>query len=325
MAIFAIYKYDFRLAAESSLFAKGTEQQLDKAQDTFDGFLTGDMPLPIALDKRDNTSVKLDNEVVCKHDKVCLLLICNEKSKKFMEKKDEQQIKYHPGCYVIIDNRDGVANIAIERTSAFDGNPDKVSLLLEAAINDKFVMEGIGLKVEIRSKVREATLWELVDHQTNIYNDVITKVAFSFPNPKKVAGIDADYKMRNKLAVLASITNSLNGVKGSFHVEADKGETLRLEQTQEDLAQMVHLCSRNAYDISVYFKYYGVYRFGSEEKALCELKDEYINEFRKGQLAILDNGERGFALEQWLDEERRITEGYKNAIPSKKARKKSHK
>ena len=137
MAIFAIYKYDFRLAEEGNLFLKGTtDKLLDKAQEIFNGFLTGDKPFPLQMPKRDKTSVRLENEVTCKRGDICLLLICNEKSKKFMEKKDEQEIFYHPGCYVIIDNRKGVANIAIERTPAFDSNPDKVCQLLEKAIND---------------------------------------------------------------------------------------------------------------------------------------------------------------------------------------------
>ena len=326
MAVFAIYKYDFRLADEKNLFVKGTtDKLLDNAQDIFNGFLTGDKPFPIQLPKRDKTSVRLDNEVTCKRDDVCLLLICNEKSKKIMEKKDEQEIFYHPGCYVIIDNRKNIANIAIERTTAFDSNPDKVCKLLEKAINDKFIIEEIGLKIEIRSKVREATLWEMVDHQTIDYKDRITKVSFSFPNPEKVSGIDADYKMKDKLAVMASIANALNGVKGIYHIEANKGETLRLEKTQEDLAQMIHLCSRNVYDIAIYFKYYGIYRFGAEERALSTLKDEYIENFIYGRLAILDNGEKGLELEQWLNDVRRITEGFKDATPTKKIRKRGNK
>ena len=50
MAVFAIYKYDFRLAEEGSLFIKGTtDKLLDKAQEILNGFLTGDMPLPLQM------------------------------------------------------------------------------------------------------------------------------------------------------------------------------------------------------------------------------------------------------------------------------------
>lgn len=322
MAIFAIYKYTLKQTQEGDLFVEGTtDRLLDKAQEIFNDMITGDKPFPIQLPKRDNTAIALDNEVVCKRDRVSLLMVCNEKSKKIMEKKDEQEIKYHPGCYVIIDNREGVANMAIERTPAFDGNPDKVCQLLEKAINDKFFLEHIPLKVELKSKVREATLWEMVDRQTIDFEDRITKVSFSFPNPKKVAGIDADDKMKGKLKVLASLANEFNAVSGTYHLEANKNETLRLKRTQEDLAQMVHLCSRNAYDISVHFKYYGVYRFGSDEKALSVLKDKFIENFIDGHLAILNDGSGGFELEEWLDNVRRITEDYKDAIPAEKTRK----
>jgi hypothetical protein len=79
------------------------------------------------------------------------------------------------------------------------------------------------------------------------------------------------------------------------------------------------------YDITVHFKYYGVYRFGSEEKALSKINDEFIENFIHGHLAILDNGEKGLEMEQWLDNVRRITEGFKDAIPAKKTRKRSNK
>ena len=61
MAVFAIYKYDFRLAEEGSLFIKGTTDKLfNKAQEILNGFLTGDMPLPLQMPKRDKTSVRLE-------------------------------------------------------------------------------------------------------------------------------------------------------------------------------------------------------------------------------------------------------------------------
>ena len=327
MTIFAIYKYVFTLADEGDLFVEGTtDRLLDKAQEIFDGMITGDKPFPVSLPKRDNTATRLDTEVVCKRGRVSLLMICNEKSKKIMEKKDEQEITYHPGCYVVIDNREGVANVAIERTPAFDGNPDRVCRLLEKAINDKFVMEHVNLKVELRSKVRETTLWQMVDNQTTNYRDKVTKVSFSFPNPKKVAGIDADGKMKGKLKVLSAIANALNAAKGTFHVEANKNDALRLERTQEDLAQMVHLCSRNAYDIAVHFKHYGLYRFGADEKALSLLDDEIIKDFCNGHLAMLKDGSQGFGLEEWLNEVRHTTEkDFKDATPAKKTRKRRNK
>lgn len=322
ISVFAIYKYDFVLSTERNIFAKAsTDNPLDKAQEIFDGLIKGDRPFPVNFEKKDKTLAPLDNEVLAKHERVSLMLVCNEKHKKYQDKKDDKDLEYHPGCYVIIDNREGIANMAIERTAAFDNNPDKVAILLEKAINDKFFSERILLKVQIRSKAQESTLWQMVEHQVKYYNDRVTKVVFSFPVPGKVAGIDASSEMKDKLAVMSSIASAMNGTRGSYHVEADKGRTLHLEQTQEDLAQMVHLCSRNAYDIQVYFQYYGLYRFGSDEKALSSMPNVYIEHFKHGQIVNFEDDTNGFELVRWLDDVRRITEKFKNVLPTAKKRK----
>lgn len=322
MAVYAIYKYRFVQVKEGDLFVKGTSEKLvDKAQELFDEMLHGDSPFPVNLEKRDHTLVPLENEVLVKHDRVTLMLVCNEKHKKYQNKKKEEDLEYHPGCYVIIDNREGVANMAVERTPAFDSNPDKVCMLLEKAINDAFYTKEILLKIEIQAKVNEATLWQIVDHQVHNYNDRVTKVIFNFPIPGKVGGIDATPEMKDKLAVMSSIASAINGAKGSYHIEADKNSSLRLEQTQEDLAQMVHLCSRNVYDIQVKFQYYGLYRFGSEEKALSTLDDSYIEQFKNNQIILLSNEKSGFGIIEWLDNVRQITEKFNNAIPTAKKRK----
>lgn len=322
MPVFAIYKFDFVLSKEGNLFSHGTTDNLiDKAQEIFDGLIKGYRPFPVNLEQNDKTLIPLENEVLAKHNRVALMLVCNEKHKKYQDKKDEKDLEYHPGCYVIIDNRDSIANIAIERISAFDNNPDKVALILQKAINDKLFSEGFPLKIEIRSKVQESTLWQIVEHQVKYYNDRITKVVFSFPVPGKVAGIDAPSEMKDKLAVMSAIASAMNAAKGSYHVEAERGRTLHLEQTQDDLAQMVHLCSRNAYDIQVHFKYYGLYRFGSEEKALSSIHDGIIERFKNGQIIVLYNGTSGFELVQWLDDVRKITENFKHVTPNAKKRK----
>ena len=323
MAVFEIYKYFFKQTTEETLFVKGTSDKLiDKAQELFDEMLQGDRPFPLKKENRDHTISPLDNEVLAKSDRVALMLVCNEKHKKYQDKKDDKDLEYFPGCYVVFDNREGIANLAIERTPAFENNPDKVSLLLQKAINDAFYLKEIQLKIEIRCKVKEASLWDIVDHQVNYYNDRISKVVFNFPIPGKIAGIDAPSEMKDKLEIMASIASAINGAKGSYHVEAERGKSLHLQRTQEDLAQMVHLCSRNVYDIYVYFQYYGLYRFGADEKALSSLDDRFIKNFKDRQIVMLPPGESGFELMDWLDKVRYITEDFKDAVPLAKKRKK---
>ncbi len=324
MAVYALYKYDFTAASEGALFAKGEEKSvLEQAQQIFEGLLTGKATFSIEIRKRDGTQTLLENEVLCKRDGVTVMLVCNEKNHKYVEKKEELEFKSHPGCYVIFDNREGVAQLAIERTAAFESNPDKVCLLLQNAINQKLFE--YRLQIEIRSKVREASLWEIVENQTREYGDRIQKVVFNFPVPGKVAGIDASTRMKGRLATLAAIGRALNAAKASYHLEADGEKALLLDRTQKDLAQMVELCSTNAYDIHIKFQHYGLYRFGADEKALCSLEEEVLERFFHGQTVYEERERVTYELIQWLENVRRIIEGYKDAVPVKKTRKRSTK
>ena len=55
------------------------------------------------------------------------------------------------------------------------------------------------------------------------------------------------------------------------------------------------------------------------------MNDEFIENFKNGQLVMLPNGEYGFEIEEWLNNVRQITEGFKDAIPTTKKRKRSDK
>lgn len=320
MAVYAIYHYDFRQTRESALkFEDSKETTLDKAQEVFEGLLQGINPFNISTPKRDGTVVILENEVWKKNDRTTLMLVCNEKHKKYQNKKEDKDFEFHPGCYVIIDNREDVANIAIERSSAFDSNPDKVCELLQEAFNQK--LSEYRLEIEIRSKIREASVWDIVEHQTHEFKDSIKKVVFNFPIPQKVKGVDASKKMKRKLYSLATLGRAFNGAKASYQVEADKNGALKMDRTQEDMAQMVQLCTTNAYDIHIHFRYYGIYRFGAAERALYSLDDKVINDFVNNQTTFDDDGKVTFELSRWLDNIRHIIKGYKDGYPTAKKRK----
>lgn len=324
MSTYAIYHYDFRETREGALkFEDSNETTFGKAQEILEGLLQGKQTFPMFRPKRDGTNAVLDNEVLAKKGRTTLMLVCNEKEKSYTEKREDKKFSYHPGCYVIIDNRDDVSNIAIERNPAFESNPDKVCKLLQEAINRK--LYDYRIEIEIRCKVREATVWQIVDRQTNENHDRVMKVVFNFPIPGKVKGIDATKKMKKKLATLASIGRGMNAVKASYHMEADNERGLQLEKTQEDFAQMVELCTTNAYDIQVHFKYYGIYRFGADERAYCSLDDETLEEFENSTTNFSDEGDTIFKLNIWLDKVRHISKDYKDALPTPKKRKKRRK
>jgi len=324
MAVYQLYKLIFDRSSQRELYAVADGcSAFQKAQDLLDGMLKGVRPLPISKEKRDKTVVPLDNYVEAKRDGVTVLVVCNEKSHKYKEKMEDRELEYHPGCRVIIDNRPGIAQIAIERSGSFDEKTERVRDLLQEALCKAF--SRYELVVEVRAKKREGTFWDAVDEQCDVYSDTVTQVAFDFPNDDVVGPIDAPKQTLDKLAVLRSFAAGMNAARGVYQAFSDKNRIIHLDRTQEDIAHMVGLCCNNGYNISVHFKHYGVYRYGTDIKALSQLNEDVIKEFISGQTVAGGSTKGEWALILWLDEVRKVTENYKDEEPIEKKRTRSRK
>lgn len=307
MAVYAIYKYDFTHAIQGDIEnPKGILTDLDQAQSKLDSILKKQHNTLPLINPQKNV---LDNDVLFHFDDVYIMIICNEKKHSYLERLEKKEMEYHPGCCVIIDNRKDIANIAIERTPSFSNNPDTVRSLLEEGINKE--LGKFGLAISIRAKVREASFWQVIDDYTKRHNDSIKKVTFNFPVPGKVGAIDATQKMKDKLAIMASIAQEMNGQCGSLVVQSNKESTLHIDQASQDLAQMVQLCSMNAYDIKVQFKYHKIYRFGDYEKAMAGMEDYIIEDCLHNQLAAAEGSDTPiFHLIDWLNNIRGLLKDY---------------
>ena len=151
-------------------------------------------------------------------------------------------------------------------------------------------------------------------------NTHIKKVVFDFPNPDKVAPVDASAGMLEKLVLLSTLTAATNAAKGTLNLLSDKEKVIELKRSQEDIAHLVEMCAHNGYDIAVHFKHYGVYRFGRSVKALDTIKRDVIQEFRCGQMMMGKAQEGEFLLIAQLDKIRTRTENYVDEEPVEKKR-----
>lgn len=319
MPTFATYKIMFAQANQRNCYAEDGRTNLDCAQEYLEEVLSE--RLPISKEQKDKTLIPLENYVEVRRDRVTLMVVCNEKSHKYKEKMENMELVHHPGCHVIIDNREGVAQMLIERSESFNSNTDKVRDLIQEALCKAF--SRFELTVEIRAKMRESEFWEMVENQHIQFNDPIKKVVFDFPNPDKVKPIDASQEAIEKLTLFNTFTTAINAAKGSLSLMSDKEKIIRLEKSKEDFAQLVTLCSHNGYDIAVYFQHYGVFRYGRSVKALDVIKDNVIKEFKTGQMEMGKAVEGVFLLIQLLDSIRVRTENYTDEEPTKKKRKRS--
>ena len=168
--------------------------------------------------------------------------------------------------------------------------------------------------------MRERAFWEMVDDQREQFKDPIKKVVFDFPNPDKVAPVDASAGMLEKLVLLSTLTAATNAAKGTLNLMSDKEKVIELKRSQKDIAHLVEMCAHNGYDIAVHFKHYGVYRFGRSVKALDTIKRDVIQEFKSGQMMVGKAQEGVFLLIAQLDKIRTRTENYVDEEPVEKKR-----
>lgn len=321
MAVYAIYHINIIKALQVPLNTDELDESLvgntEMAEKILEDCLQGS--IPVLKPQKDKTLTPLECSVEKKRDRVTLLLLCNEKNHKYMEKKTAEELIYHPGCYVAIDNRPGRMQLIIERTSSFDNKPDNVRDLLEVTFNR--MLEKYQLKMEIRARQHEGEFWEMVDEQCNQHNDYIKKVSFEFPNPKTVQTVDAPIELTRKLSVLHAFTQALNAAKGTLHMEADKNEALKLDKTKKDIAQMVQLCCMNGYNIAVRFKRYGLYKFQDKIKAFGNVKEEVMAEFISGQTRLGKSIEGEFELVQLFEKFHESRDLYTDEEPTPQTRK----
>lgn len=323
MAVFAIYKIHFEEVGQNVLFCKDGVKTIDKAHEYFNTLFAGGKAKVYKVN-RQGERVMLECDVERKHGDAMALFVCNEKNVKIPKKHENLTEKALPGCYVLVYNRADVGLIAIERSTAFNSNPDTVRDILQESFNCTLEHD-YGIHIELKAKMNAEDFWGVVYKQNTELGDSIRKVVFDFPDFGKVKSIDAPNDTQQRLEVMRYMAKVVGAKKAGLHLEASKDGTLHLDRTQEDMAQMVNLCCDNGYNIAVHFRMYGVYRHGQETKALVALSDEVLKEFITGQTSIGTKTDRGdFTIMQWLENVRHITETYNDEKPTKKKRKRSY-
>lgn len=328
---YAIYKIQITELSEKRLFLKHLDgtSPLEHAREHFASLFRGGTQT-IYNNKENGENVVYPNDILCCRDDVYVLRFNNVRMKLLVQpvenpsggirQYEEVRAESNPYCYVLIDNRAGIGQIAIEKSSAWSGNTDTVRDLLQKSW--RRLLRDYGLTIDIKAKMLPTRFWEFVNHQVKEEKDVIKKVTFDFVNPNRTT---ADMNPQ-QLTVLSQFTQMMGGLKGRLIVNSGHGSGLTVDEKAEDLAQMVNLCSNNGYKLSVQFRNHGIYRCNEDTKAFFPLPEPTITRFLEGQVD-LDLSPEGspdgkYGLIQWLDEAREQTQKLDDAkqIPSKPAR-----
>lgn len=323
MRVFAIYKIHFEQAGQKDCFSEDGVRTIDKAHEHFASLFVGNN-VRVCKTGRQGEQIPLECDVERKHGDAMALFLCNEKNVRIPKKHEEKNEIAQPGCYILVYNRADVGLIAIERSAAFDSKPNKVRDILQSSFNST-LEQNYGIHLELPAKTNPEDFWKAVDKQNTEFNDTIKKVVFDFPDFEKTKSVDDPDDVQSRLEMMRYMAQVFGAKKAGLHLEASSKGTLNLDRTQEDMAQMVRFCCDNGYNLAVHFRNYGIYRHGQETKAMVTLNDDILQEFITGQTICGTTAERGeFAITQWLEKVRHITETYNDEEPVKKKRKRGN-
>jgi len=232
----------------------------------------------------------LENDILSVHDDVYLLRVNNKKKKTIVEKAEtttngvpdyaENTYISNPYCYVVIDNRadKGICQMAIQKNSAF-GEPNNVRRIIQDCLNTKLIADGIPLTITISAKMRPSKIWEFCQQRCNEGEDSIQRISFDFPNQKKMASHNRIAKPKGYIKQLAKVMALTDAIKTHISMEYTDADPNLIEKNAKDLAEIVRICKNKAYNLSILFRGYGLYKCDDNVRAMFPMQEKLLNAF----------------------------------------------
>lgn len=322
MAIFAIYQFELKEGKTGrSLFpelAEGSDMKslatYSSREEYFGSFY--EKTRFLLLHARKNY-VKMETdvyrcEILAHFDGVVLLTIENNKAKHTIEDKKDIKHPHHPYCHIAIDNRKGHQLLAVERSSAFDGNPERICKILCEGMNYK--MQPANVEICYKEKYKARTeFWKTVNDIKVLFDDTVKQIRLDFDRKKVKERKPKPNDMMGMVAAMAikAQTNSavLFGTCGS--------EEVKLDEIREDLINIADVCMKQKeYDLVLKFRKFGLYKYGADIKAQFGVDDSVLDDFAVGKKEIEEGNLNGtFALVQWFDRIDKLMEENEDTTP----------
>lgn len=333
MPVFAFYNFRIcqRDDEEASLFAnkEGSEQLIhyDTPEECFGSFFSmgGKLPLNVLKEKgkSKNKTVEWEpygNDVLMVADGVILMTIENNKVKHTTNKKKDVPHEHHPYCHVVIDNRPGHQVMAVVKNSAFDNKPDNVCGILYQAFNNAALLGKYHLKIEFTKRQRKRNeFWPVVNDIRSVFKDSVRQIRMDFSGKDVEEQIDP----KDVVAIMRALAKkSASTAAVTLNAEGDE---VKLDELHDDLTNMANIClTQKGYDLTVKFRTFGIYRYGTDIVAQFGVDDEVIEEFENGIRRMnFENPIGSYALIGWLDRMIELLAKYEDETPVQKRRKRS--
>jgi len=320
---YAIYHYELtkRKVIQGDLMEdeQFVVPQMEHAQENFD-HVFGDKGTEMRIQKEKRRGTGADKypcHVIAHDRKVVLLRLENVKSVTVYESQptlgsipniEKKKYESNPPCFIIIDNREGKAQIAIQIDTAAWSKTNIVRDLLEENLDRE--LERFGLSIRIRSKMQKSDYWNYVTYRQRKEGRGIKKMTFQFPNVKIRPSIETAIGLSSHLRNMMELINRLGAGQGELSIQPPTNDYL-LKRKLNDIKNIVALCSSSAdYSLSVTFDDDITYRCNENLRAELPMNiPQAIEHFKNGQKTFLYE----YDIERWLDWVIKQTEQYQDA------------
>lgn len=319
--LYAIYKYDFHKATQSSIQAVADgidgKKYIQKAQRCFDSIFDQNSIDNLAKVNKKGEVTLLPNDVMAKYGEIYIWRVNNSQMKEWwakhgkdskgIDKYEMQEIESNPYCNVLIDNRPEHCLMAIEKSAAWNSNPDKLRDMLLENFN-RILADKFDLEMRIEARMNPTDIWDFMRDRIYEHEDYVKYITFEFQNPKRINKTTAMEIKSSRLKSMIKTVQISNALKGLFTMEFDKTANDDISQKNKDLAEMVRLCGENGYDICIKFKEYKTYRINDYVKAFYSIDSNVLQQFLSGERMLNGKPE----LENWFDQVEEQTRNYEN-------------
>lgn len=324
MPIFEIYNYSIGkkkgcpgLFDRTDAAGDAPSVHCDSPLGCFGGFFNTGGQIPFSIlshDEEGNSRYEpFGNEILRSEGDIVLMTLENNKVKHTTIDKKDIRHEHHPYCRIIIDNRPGRCYIAIERSPAFQNDPDRVASMMTEAFNSPNVLGQYryGFAME-KMKKNKADFWDMVAEILRLFNDTVRQIRLDFNGKKGNGSPDPG----GIFAILSQLSQKA-GCDASLLLDSDDHEEgVRLEEIRGDIANLADICMRNpGYDLSVRFRRFGIFRFGAELYARFGIDEEMLERFEKRQprqAVLFDDCGDDVTLPDWLDRTHSLLKEYKH-------------
>lgn len=309
MIDFCNYKYEFVPSSTHWIF-KGTGEQLnaETMRSRWSRELT-EMPILILKKQKRGGEVPVSCYVIGRQGDVFLMAVHDIKNLKQWKEMEEKptELESFPHCKVIVDNRQGVQQILVEKTGeAFGGNPEKAIAMIKSYIDQLY--KDMECTVKISAKVQATDVWEAVKTFQDMGRKV-TSVSFKMGSQEQVDVTNEEEAeiLRN----LSKFNQIMGGAVAEFKSSVGKSKTdMAFCEANKDCFNLVRLIANNGYELVVRFSGRSVYQSKKKNSvAMFCLPDGFDKRFIAGERML--DGE--IELVKWLDEIRINSEKYSDS------------